>query len=168
MDLLEFITTIDILPAICFILGFILVIFEMFNPGFGAAGVTGIILLILGIIQTANTILEAFILIIIIIAILGIALTLALHSATKGRLSKTLVLNDSLKKESGYIGTEDLNYFLNREGTTLTVLRPSGIVDFDGVKLDVVSESEFLPKGTKVRVIKVSGRRIVVRKIEDN
>ncbi|HHV60192.1 MAG TPA: hypothetical protein GXX49_07915 [Clostridiaceae bacterium] len=168
MDLLEFITTIDILPAICFILGFILVIFEMFNPGFGAAGVTGIILLILGIIQTANTILEAFILIIIIIAILGIALTLALHSATKGRLSKTLVLNDSLKKESGYIGTEDLNYFLNREGTTLTVLKPSGIVDFDGVKLDVVSESEFLPKGTKVRVIKVSGRRIVVRKIEDN
>jgi membrane-bound ClpP family serine protease len=124
--------------------------------------------LILGIIQTANTILEAFILIIIIIAILGIALTLALHSATKGRLSKTLVLNDSLKKESGYIGTEDLNYFLNREGTTLTVLKPSGIVDFDGVKLDVVSESEFLPKGTKVRVIKVSGRRIVVRKIEDN
>ncbi len=166
MGILNFIVTMELLSAICFVLGFVFVIFEMFYPGFGAPGVIGIILLFLGVVQTAGSVLEAFILIILIIAILGIALTIVLHSAAKGRLSKTLILNDSLKKESGFIGTEDLNYFLYKEGITLTVLRPSGIADFDGVKLDVVSESEFLPKNTKVKIIKVSGRRILVRKIE--
>jgi len=46
-----------------------------------------------------------------------------------------------------------------------TVLRPSGIVNFDGIKLDVVSEGEFIQPGSKVKIIKVEGRRIVVKKI---
>lgn len=165
MEIFKFIVEMQLIAAICFIFGFVLVIFEMFNPGFGAPGISGIILLVLGIILTADSILEAFILIIIILGILGIALTFVLHSATKGRLSKTLILNDALKKDSGYIGTDDLNYFLDKEGTTLTVLRPAGMADFDGVKLDVVSDGMFIPKGTRVKVIKVSGRRIVVKKI---
>lgn len=58
-----------------------------------------------------------------------------------------------------------MQYFLDKKGTTLTVLRPAGTVDFDGVKLDVVSEGDFIPKDTEVKVIKVEGRRIVVRQI---
>ncbi|NMB96506.1 MAG: hypothetical protein GYA02_07835, partial [Clostridiaceae bacterium] len=95
----------------------------------------------------------------------GVALTLVLHSASKGRLSKTLILSDSLNKEEGFSGTEDLEYFVGREGKTLTVLRPAGTAEFDGVKLDVVSEGEFIPKNTRVKVKKVTGRRIVVTKI---
>jgi len=166
LDLGGLLTNFDFLSAIFFLAGFILVIVEMFNPGFGAPGISGTILLILGIVSVARSILDVFILLIVILAILGIALTFALHSATKGRLSKTLILNDSLNKEQGYEGTEDLNFFLEKEGTTVTVLRPAGTADFDGVKLDVVSESEYIQKDTKIKVIKVEGRRIVVREVK--
>lgn len=152
-------------PILCFILGFILVVIEMFHPGFGAPGIIGGILLILGVILTATSFLEAFIMIIIILAILGVALTIVLQSVTKGRLSKNLILQNTQKKEEGYIGTEDLKYFLEKEGKTLTVLRPSGLADFQGVKLDVVSEGEFISKDVKVKIVKVEGRRIVVRAI---
>lgn len=164
-NIFSFLCGITPLSGICFLIGFILVIIEMFHPGFGAPGITGLILLAVGIIVTARSPLEALIMVIIILAILGIMLTLVLHSATKGRLSKMLILNDSLKKESGFIGTEDLEYFLEKEGTALTILRPAGTADFDGVKLDVVSESEFIQKGSRIKVIKVEGRRIVVRQI---
>ena len=44
-----------------------------------------------------------------------------------------------------------------------TVLRPAGTADFEGVKLDVVTEGEFIEKGRPLEVIRVEGRRIVVR-----
>ena len=105
--------------------------------------------------------------VIIIIAILGFVLSIVLSSATKGRLSKTLVLSHTSNREAGFIGTEDLGFFLGKEGVTLTNLRPSGTANFEGVKLDIVSEGDFIPKDTKVRVIKVEGRRIVVRDLGD-
>lgn len=165
MDMLGFLTDIKMWQAVILAAGLIFVIFEMFHPGFGAPGITGIVLLVLGVILIANGLIEAIILIIIIIAILGVALSLVLRSAAKGRLSKTLILNDSLNKEEGYSSTEDLEYFIGKEGKTITVLRPAGTADFDGVKLDVVSEGEFIPSGTRVKIFRVEGRRIVVKKL---
>jgi membrane-bound ClpP family serine protease len=163
--LFSFVEAIGIIQIVLLIVGLILIVIEMFSPGFGAPGITGLILLVAGIVFTARSLLEALIMIVIILAILGVALTLVLHSASKGRLSKTLILSDSLNKEEGFSGTEDLEYFVGREGKTLTVLRPAGTAEFDGVKLDVVSEGEFIPKNTRVKVKKVTGRRIVVTKI---
>lgn len=168
MDLLGFIQSIDTLSVIFFAVGFILVVVEMFHPGFGAPGIIGGILLVLGIIFTARTLLEALILLLVIIAVLGAALTFVLQSATKGRLSKTLILSNSQRKDNGYIGTEDLNYFLDKEGIAYTILRPAGIADFSGVKMDVVSDGDYIQKGTKVRVAKVEGRKIVVKVSEYN
>jgi membrane-bound ClpP family serine protease len=163
MELLRLITSINPIQALFIIVGLALVIIEMFHPGFGAPGITGGIMLFVGIALIAKTIPQALILILLILAILGIALTLVLHSATKGNLAKRLVLSNFQNKEAGYIGTEALEYFLDKEGTAITVLRPSGTVDFDGVRVDVVSEGSFIPAGKRVRVIKVEGRRIVVK-----
>ena len=163
--LFSFVEAIGIIQALLLIAGLILIIFEMFNPGFGAPGIVGLILLAADIIFTARSFLEVLVMIIIILTILGLALTIVLHSAAKGRLSKTLILTDSLNKEEGFSGTEDLEYFVGREGVTTTVLRPSGTAEFDGIKLDVVSEGEFIPKNTRVKIKKVAGRRIVVTKM---
>ena len=59
----------------------------------------------------------------------------------------------------------DLNYFIGREGVTHTALRPAGIGEFDGVKLNVVSDGEFIAKDRPIRVQSVEGNRIVVRDI---
>jgi len=165
MELMEMIAGINWLQAALLIVGMGLVIVEMFFPGFGAPGITGIILLVLGVILTAKNVFEALLLIVVIVIILALAFLLVLRSFRKGRLSKTLVLSDALNKESGYTGTEDLAAFLDKEGIAVTVLRPAGTAVFDGEKLDVVSEGEFIPEGSKVRVVRVAGRRVVVRKV---
>lgn len=163
MGVFSFLTSIGILSGLCLITGLALVIFEMFHPGFGAPGIVGGILLLLGIILTAKTVIQVLILLVIILAILGGMLTVVLHSATKGYMAKNLVLTESLEKDLKAFKGEDLNFFLGKVGTTTTVLRPAGVADFDGVRLDVVSEGEFIPQGTEVQIISIEGIRIVVK-----
>lgn len=165
MDIGSFIANITLVSGLCFVIGFALVIVEMFHPGFGFPGVSGAILLITGVCLTAKSLIELLIMLIILIALLCVALTIVLKSATKGRLSKILVLHESQKKETGYVGSEDLKYFVGKEGITLSILRPAGTADFDGIKLDVVSQGEFIKPDSKVKVIEVEGRRIVVKQI---
>jgi len=163
VDLSLILAGISWLPLVVIVAGLALVIVEMFLPGFGAPGIIGVILLAIGIIMFADTPLQALVMVVIILAILGVALVLVLQSASKGRLSKHLVLNDSLNDSEGFSAVDDLNYFIGSEGVALTVLRPSGTADFSGVKLDVVSDGEFIPKGSTVIITKVEGNRIVVK-----
>ena len=167
MDLLGFIDHFTIISALFFILGLVLIVVEMFHPGFGVPGVTGVILLFFAVSMTATSILEALVLVGIILVILGVVLKMVLQSAKEGRLAKTLVLTESLRKESGYSGTEDLQEYLGKEGITLTTLRPAGIAEIGRVKLDVVSEGEYIEKGRKVTVVKTEGRRVVVQEVRD-
>ena len=96
-----------------------------------------------------------------------VALVIALRSATKGVLSKTpLVLKNRESSEEGYLSVEDMEFFVGKAGTSLTALRPAGSCDFDGVRLDVVTEGSFIEKDTEVKILRVEGRRIVVAPIE--
>jgi membrane-bound ClpP family serine protease len=156
---------IGLIAALCLIFGLVLVFFEMFIPGFGVPGIFGAGLLVAGISLTARTIGEGLVLVLILSAIIGIGLVFLFKSATQGKLAKSVVLNEKLTKAAGFSGTVDLSSFLDRKGVALTILRPAGTAEFDGVRVDVVSEGEFIARGAAVQVIKVEGRRVLVKQI---
>ena len=162
MDILEVFTNLSTWSVILFILGFLLVIVEMFNPGFGVPGALGIVFLIVGVIVTAETVEQGILMGVVILAILAVMLTIVLYSASKGRLSKKLILKDATDRQSGFSGTEDMKYLLGKSGKTVTPLRPAGCADLDGVRLDVVTRGEFIEKDVPVTVVEVEGNRIVV------
>ncbi len=165
LEVFDFLTRISWIAGICFAAGFILLIIEMFLPGFGAPGILGAILLFLGILSVSRTFTEALIIILILIALIAIAFFILYRSGLNGKLSKTVVLQDKLDDEPGFRGTENMSGFLGSEGMALTALRPSGVADFGGTKLDVVTQGEYIDKDTKVKIIDVEGSRIVVEKI---
>ena len=51
---------------------------------------------------------------------------------------------------------------IGKSGMTVTMLRPAGIIEIEGVRLDVVSSGEMIHRNQPVRVIAVQGSRIVV------
>jgi membrane-bound ClpP family serine protease len=152
-------------PAIiCLVVGLGLVIYEMFTPGFAVPGITGLILLIASVVLTASSLSEALIMILGILIVLSLVFVIALRSAVSGKLSRSPLVNRIRPtKEEGYLSTRDMNYFVGHQGVATTVLRPAGTADFEGVKLDVVTEGEFIDKGARLQVVRVEGRRIVVR-----
>lgn len=165
MELLE-IVSLNWPAAICLIVGFVLVTIEMFTPGFGVPGIGGLALLLIGVIVAADSLLEGILLTIIIVLVLCLLFTIAVRSASKGALARSpLVLKASTDKEDGFTSGEDMAYFLGHEGVVTTMLRPVGTADFEGVKLDVLAEGEFIDVGAHVKVVRVEGRKIVVRQI---
>lgn len=165
MDLFSFIIDIELWKALLLVFGLAFVIFEMFHPGFGAPGITGAILLVASIVLISKSFVQSLILIIFILIFLSVILAAVIRSAKKGRLSQILVLDDSLDKQSGYSATEDLTSMLGKSGVALTILRPAGTAIIDGTKFDVVTEGEFINSSQEVKIIKIEGRRVVVKAI---
>ncbi|MBI3928687.1 MAG: hypothetical protein HY319_24315 [Armatimonadetes bacterium] len=50
-------------------------------------------------------------------------------------------------------------------GTAKTDLRPGGAAEFDGRRIDVVADGQFIKAGRSVEVVKIEGSKIVVREI---
>lgn len=69
------------------------------------------------------------------------------------------------QKVVGSIGTERPD-LLNRTGTALTLLRPSGTAVVAGQRVDVVTEGALIERGTPIKVVAVEGMRVVVRAVE--
>ena len=149
------------------LVGVALLVVEMYVPGFGVPGISGIALLVLGFVLLKPPMAQGLLLFAILAAILCVALSICLYSASKGRLSKSkLVLND-VAVPADAAENNDLNYFIGKEGVTHTPLRPAGIGEFDGVKLNVVSDGEFIAKDMPIRVQSVDGNRIVVCELRE-
>ena len=62
----------------------------------------------------------------------------------------------------------DVSGFLGMEGRAVTLLRPVGDVDFNGVRMQASSDGPFIEKGTKVRVTETQASKIIVCAVEGN
>ena len=62
----------------------------------------------------------------------------------------------------------DVSGFVGKEGMAVTVLRPSGDVDFNGVRMEVRSDGPLIEKGARVRVVSTQANRIIVNAVNGN
>lgn len=153
-------------PIIIFILGICLLIFEVFIPDFGVAGIIGFLLIIGGVYLTNDNLGVAVRdLSIAVVAASFLVIMLIRRGYSLAHVEK-LVLKNNLDKKSGFSSNNDASVYLGKIGTTTTPLRPSGKVQFDGTELDVVSTGEHIDADVSVVVTKVEGYKISVRRVD--
>lgn len=150
---------------ICVLAGVILLIVEAFMPGFGVPGISGIILLLAGVAMTwyEYGAMVGLGTTVAVLALVGVAISVSLKSASSGRLSKSdLILNDT---ETPPSENADMRLLVGKEGVVKNTLRPVGTAEFDCGKLHVTSDGEYVSEGQKVRIVRVEGTQIFVNKI---
>ncbi|MFB4166488.1 NfeD family protein [Virgibacillus sp. JSM 102003] len=77
-----------------------------------------------------------------------------------------LTLVDQLTKEAGYNSmNEEYEQLLNEEGKTVSNLRPVGTVQIKNKNYSAISNGQWIPKNTYIKVVDVDGTRILVEKI---
>ena len=72
-----------------------------------------------------------------------------------------LAMGPASKQEKGS-GVE-----VGETGLADSPLRPAGVARFGDLFIDVVADGSYVEKGSPIRIIQISGNRIVVRKVED-
>lgn len=156
---------IELYQIAIFIVGIILIIIEILTPTVGILAGIGVVAIFYSMILAMGGDISAmYMMAISLIISLGI-FALIIKRLPTSKLWSKFVLTNSTSTTKGYISSADNSPYLNKEGTVLSELRPAGTITIDGKPVDVVSEGAFITKGEKVRVIKVEGMRIIVRKI---
>lgn len=151
------------------IVGIILIALEIFIiPGFGMAGIPGLLMLLGGVFLAADTFAEGVIY--LLITLLATALLIFILFKT-GRLQKVwgkISLGEKQDNSDGYVAPkQEYVHYLGKKGTALTLLRPAGSALIEGERVDVVTDGSFIAKDSKIIVIAVEGTRIIVRKDEN-
>lgn len=168
---------------IIFIIGLGLLALEIFViPGFGVAGISGIILIVTGLVLSLvgnigfdfslvpmTEFLTRFSIVIFSIFIsvlIGIYLSkqILTHN-TFGHLALSTVQNAS----EGYtVARSEEKNLIGETGITLTILRPSGKVKINDNVYDAVSLTSYIEKGETVEVVNYENTNLVVRKKVEN
>ncbi|KRT71685.1 MAG: hypothetical protein XU13_C0040G0020 [Candidatus Rokubacteria bacterium CSP1-6] len=154
--------------------GVILLAVELFvTPGFGITGIVGLAALLGGLglsLVGAGATWEVIITAIGQVAVsllLALAVSLAmLRFLPRLPFGRRLVLETELTAQEGFASAPETDRaWLGKRGTAASTLRPAGIADIEGERVDVVSDGEFIDEGEPITVVRVDGNRIVVRRL---
>lgn len=147
-----------------FIVGLVFVCAEIFLPG-AICGIIGTICIIISIVMCYSAKGPEFGSYFLTSAVIvtGIGIFIASKIFPKTKMGKSLTLQSS---ETNYSSGKNYTHLLNKTGIAISYLRPAGIAEIDGDRIDVVSEGTFIERGSHIKVIAVEGARIVVRATE--
>ena len=168
----------SVIEILLFIIGLGLILLEVFViPGFGVAGISGIILVIASLFLSLvgeDPFLDMQAVSMAIIQ-LSVALLLSLvfifvlaKYLPKSNIFKKFILSEEEKSVAGYTSRKDAKELLGAKGVSLTTLRPAGTAEINGKRVDVVTDSEYIERGKEIEVVEVQGMRIVVREIKNS
>jgi len=163
-----------------FFIGFALIALEVFViPGFGLAGIAGIVCTVgalifmmlgndnfnfdyvpVGEISTAATVVG--------VGVLGSIIVLFLfgYRLTQSKIFSRVALMTSQEKKDGYVATIYAEDFVGRQGTANTILRPSGRIEIEGEVYDAYTRGEYVEAGERVVVISQEGSTLKVRVVK--
>lgn len=165
---------------LAFIIGLALLAAEVFViPGFGVAGISGIILLFgslllmmldndwfdftgIGTAAIQNSLLA------VLIGMLGSIVVGLLGGAKfiESKRFKEISLQHKLDSGNGYTSNFNREVMIGKTGTTYTVLRPSGKIMIEDTLYDAFTRGDYIERGTTVTVIDQEGSSLKVKRIQ--
>lgn len=148
-----------------FVIGLMLIVIEGMVPGFGLPGISGIIFIVIGIIMAMNNLRLAVLSLSIAIILTTIATIIFVKLGCRSKIFNNVILSNKLLKDKGYIPSKDMEHLLGEEGIALSELRPAGFIEIGNNKYDALSDGGFIVRNDKIKVVKVEGSKIFVRRI---
>lgn len=162
-------------PLFLFVIGLLLIVLEVFIPDFGILGIIGLASFVGGLYLTAGD---------WTVVIQDVSIALIITFILTFILVRTGMVSDRwdflVLKEGGRDSQEEISentplakrkqLEVGSEGVTITPLRPTGFAKFnigddEVIEVDVTSEIEALEAGQKVRIERIQGNKITVRRV---
>ena len=155
-------------------LGLIAIGIEIFVvPGFGFAGVLGggavaggLFLSMIGRFPTGADLGQAAAGVGVgLLVVAAVLVAFLRHLPASKRLAGILHLGSAQSAE-GFVSAPVRKDLVGKAGVTVSELRPVGVAEIAGERVDVTTEGQFLASGTAITVVRAEDLRVVVRPVE--
>jgi len=153
------------LAILFFFLGIILVLLEVFFPSFGVLSISAAAAFLACLVFAfrSDPLVGTVFLVVILVAI-PIVLRFAFRLLPSTSIGRRIVLANPEERDDP--GPAEHGPLLGREATTATELRPTGVIEIDGERIDVLTEGAWVARGARVRVVREEGNRVVVEPVD--
>lgn len=147
-----------------------LLVAEVFVPSGGLITIFALVCLIAGlVIFFKHSVVVGWIGVFTAVVMIPAVLIIAYKLFPKTKFGKGVILSPPERQAGDAIpDTDMLKGLLGKEGLVLTTLRPVGICEFSGMRVECVAESGYVDKGKTVKVIDVKGTQLTVRVMEED
>ncbi len=165
--------------AILFFIGVVLLVVEIFVlPGFGIAGILGIVAIVAALVLSLTAmplkvsfetgiLWSSLVRVMISVVATVVLMIVAMFTLPRTRLVKNRLVLESANTATARGGVEgemiEKALKVGAIGKTDSYLRPAGIAMFDGHRVDVSSEGDFVPSGAEVEVVRIEGNHVIVK-----
>ena len=148
----------------------VLIIAEVFVPSGGLISILALACVAGGIFICFNqSVVAGWIGAIVAFIMIPTVLVIAYKVLPKTKFGKNVTLSPPERQQGDAVpDTSELKGMLGAIGTVITPLRPVGMCDFSGQRVECVAESGYVDKGKKVKIINVESTQLTVRLIEEN
>ncbi len=144
--------------VLAYVAGMVALFLELFIPSGGILGIVGVLASVYGIYEIMAW--QPWVGILVILATVAYLYAIIRLWSKRVKMTASLGGSDSTTPEASPVE------IIGKEGETVTTLRPAGFAVVDNRRFQVVTVGAFIPKGVKVRVLGVTGNRILVDRVE--
>jgi len=157
-----------LLPIVLIIVGVSLIVAEVYLiPGLNIVGVLGALMVVfaVGVAFVQVGTLGGIVALLSAGGLTGTAFWWLWSSGAWDRF----ILVASLKPDENLLEreSEQRAKYLGKRGTAVTPLRPTGVAEIQGDRIEVVTEGDFISAGSEIKVVAMDRRKYFVRLITD-
>ena len=148
----------EVLAYVIFFVGLALMVLEIFMPGV-VVGLVGLAGVALGITLAFNSsVVAGVVLLAVAVVSLPVLVVVWLKVVGPAMAHQGEVQDDQEARGSQHA-------LLGQEGVALTTLRPSGVAQLGGRRVDVVTDGEIVDQNARVKAVEIRGNQVVVRAV---
>lgn len=156
-------------PLLLLAFGLILLIAEVFIPSGGLIGLLALCCLALSLWRAFERSTDLGLMFLLAdFLLMPMVIVLGVYLWPKTPMGQRALLKPPAPEDiEASHSSQRLDHLVGQLGRALTPLRPSGMVDFDGRRLDGLAEEGLIPTGSLVQAIRVRGGQLIVRTAHD-
>ena len=149
------------------IVGVLAILLELLMPGFDGfiSGIVGVLALVASAILAVIFVPGGWFLVAINLGVLGLATAVLFTYIKRKQLQGKIILSDALAEDLPPI---DFAGLVGKEGKAVTLLRPYGEADFNGIRVEVSSNGTMIERGSRVRVVETQANKVIVSLVDGN
>lgn len=163
-----------------FLLGLVLLIVELLLiPGFGVVGITGLVLMAAGLFLATvphypgvpwyrpdpNDLARSVVMMSASLAAAFAGMAILARYLPRTSVFQKLALSAAVGSAEGYRAAPSHPNWVGRRGVAATVLRPAGIGEFDGQRVNVITRGQFVEAGRPIVIVEAKGHRMLVEEV---